>query len=60
MNTERHHLCMAAALMLSVSAGAAFGESLWVKAATLDLRREQGAVYPSVATMKRGAGGDPS
>jgi hypothetical protein len=47
-------LYLATAVLLCVSAGAAFGESLWVKAATVDLRSGKGAVYPSVATMKKG------
>jgi uncharacterized protein YraI len=52
MNTR--YVSIATILMLAISAPAAFGESLWVKSPTADLREGKGAVYPSLATVAKG------
>jgi len=43
------------ALALSVfTASSAFAEDAWVKAATVEIRQDKGAIYPSVATAAKG------
>ena len=44
-----------AAMVLAVSASTVFGESMWVKSATLDLHQGKGAVFPTVVTVAKGA-----
>ena len=43
-----------AAAALAVAATTSFGESLWVKSATVDLRTGKGAIYPSAGTLVKG------
>lgn len=47
-------IAAALALTLAASSTAAFAESVWVKAATVDVRENKGAVYPSLVTAPKG------
>jgi uncharacterized protein YraI len=51
---KTRYASIAAALMLAIGASAAWGETLWVKSATADLREGKGAIFPSVATIAKG------
>jgi uncharacterized protein YraI len=47
-------LTVAFALTCAVTSTAAFAESVWVKAASVDVRENKGAVYPSLITAPKG------
>jgi uncharacterized protein YraI len=49
----RKSAILTSALALGVAA-TAFGESAWVKPATLDLHQGKGAVFPTVVTVPKG------
>jgi hypothetical protein len=44
---------LAVSLVLG-AASSAFAESAWVKAATVEVREDKGAIYPSVVTVGKG------
>jgi uncharacterized protein YraI len=48
------HLATALALACTLSAASAFGESMWVKSASVDVRSGKGAVYPSTGKVAKG------
>jgi uncharacterized protein YraI len=51
---KKRHLATAIALACSLTAASAFGESMWVKSATVDVRSGKGAVYPSTGKIAKG------
>jgi uncharacterized protein YraI len=51
---KARHLSIATLLMLAIGASSAWGETLWVKSTTVDLREGKGAVFPSVTTVAKG------
>ncbi len=44
----------AVALAIGAATASAFGESAWVKSATVDLHQGKGAVFPTVVTVPKG------
>jgi uncharacterized protein YraI len=51
---NKRHLATALALACTLTAASAFGESMWVKSATVDVRSGKGAVYPATGKIVKG------